>query len=100
MLIIAPGQEAKYGYLFDFCNMKVYCVFSLESHFYDTDSPFILLLLLLLILLRATFFTLLSPLVSRPVTWRDFALLHRHGANCSITLFSYNVFDDNLIRYL
>ena len=32
MLIIAPGQVAKYGYLFDFCNMKVCCVFSLKSH--------------------------------------------------------------------
>ena len=30
MLIIALGQEAKQGYLFDFFNMKVYCVFSLE----------------------------------------------------------------------
>ena len=45
-------------------------------------------------------FTLLSPLVSRPVTWRDFALLHTHGPNCSIVLFNYNVFDDDLIRYL
>ena len=25
-----PGQDAKYGYLFSF-NMKVYCVFSVES---------------------------------------------------------------------
>ena len=33
MLIIVPGQKAKYGYLLNFLNMKVpvYCVFSLES---------------------------------------------------------------------
>ena len=30
MLIIAPGQEVKYGYFSIFFNMKVYCVFSLE----------------------------------------------------------------------
>ena len=31
MLIIAPGQEAKLGSFSLFFNMKVYCVFSLES---------------------------------------------------------------------
>ena len=31
MLIIAPGQEAQYGYFSIFIYMKVYCVFSLES---------------------------------------------------------------------
>ena len=31
MLIIAPGQEAQYGYLFYFLSMKVFCVSSLES---------------------------------------------------------------------
>ena len=47
-----------------------------------------------------TFLTLISPLVSQPVTWRDLALLHAHGANCGTTLLNYKVFDDNLIRYL
>ena len=31
MLIIVPGHAAKYGYFSIFFNMKVYCVFSLES---------------------------------------------------------------------
>ena len=31
MLIIVPDQEAKYGNLCDFFNMKVYSVVSLES---------------------------------------------------------------------
>lgn len=47
-----------------------------------------------------TFFTLLSPLVSQPVIWRDFALLRTHGANCCNTLLNYKVFDNNLITYL
>ena len=34
------------------------------------------------------------------VTWRDFALLHMHGANHRLTLFYHMVFDNNLIRYL
>ena len=38
MLIIAPGQVAQWGYLFDF-NMKVCCVFSLEPpHRGDSDE--------------------------------------------------------------
>ena len=31
MLIRVPGQAAMYGYIPVFCNMKVYCVFSLET---------------------------------------------------------------------
>ena len=31
MLVIAPRQKTKYVYIFDFFNMKLYCVFSLES---------------------------------------------------------------------
>ena len=39
MLIIAPDLEAYYGYIFDFLNMEVYCVFSLESpHHGDSNE--------------------------------------------------------------
>ena len=31
MLIIAPGQDAKYEYFFDFFNMEVFCVLLLKS---------------------------------------------------------------------
>ena len=31
MLVIAPGQEAFWDIFSIFCNMKVFCVFSLES---------------------------------------------------------------------
>ena len=37
VLIRAPGQEAKLRYLFDFLQLKVYCLFLLESP-YRGDS--------------------------------------------------------------
>ena len=52
------------------------------------------------LILRIDLFTFVSPLVSKPVTWRDFALLHTHGLNCRLTLLNNIGFDNNLIRYL
>ena len=46
------------------------------------------------------FFTLLSPLVSKAVTWRDFALPHTHEANCRLILLNDMNFDNDLIIYL